>query len=637
MQPVDRQGGERPVALAASAFEALFSQGPAGMLIVARDLRILDANPRVREYFALPETEAAEPYLIEETAPPFPDLRQMLEQMFDAGAPVLTRVLRTRGSEPEDDGFWECSALPLSRTAHHDGGALVVVRDIGDRKHMERRLRESQARLLTALAASHAGTFGKRLAAGAVDVDQAFRQLWSFRPDEVLDIPTVAARIHPQDRERVLRTLACADRDGGAFDLEYRICAPDGTTRWLVEKGLTQGEPPERTLIGACVDITRQKQAEQALRDADRRKDEFLAMLAHELRNPLAPIRNVVDVLALRPEPLSETGRWGMGVIDRQVRQLTRLVDDLLDLSRISSGRVHLHPEILDMRSVVRSAQENIGPRIQQKALTLQVATPEQPVLVFGDSARLLQIVENLLDNAVKFTESGGRLTVSLHPEPNAAVLEVADTGIGIDPKLLPEVFDLFRQADQSLARPYGGLGVGLTLVQRLVALHHGSVRAQSPGLGHGSIFVIELPLAAAANDHDRAAPRHAPAPGLQALIVDDNCDAADALRSPLESIGHNARCAYDGAHALAAVQSERPDVVLLDIGLPDMDGFTVAEQLLARYPGLPLVALTGFGREEDRARCIAAGFAEHLIKPVDVSELEQTLARVAPPQPLTV
>lgn len=378
-----------------------------------------------------------------------------------------------------------------------------------------------------------------------------------------------------------------------------------------------------------------QLEAEQALREADRRKDEFLATLAHELRNPLAPIRIGLQTLArLRPDEEAPAARVHQ-IMERQLQVLVRLIDDLLDVSRISTGKVRLERERVDMRDVVEAALESSGPALEAGSHDLHVELPIAPVWVLGDPQRLSQVVSNLLTNAAKYTPDGGSICVALCVEATEAVVRVSDDGIGIAAEMLDRIFDLFAQVDRTLDRAQHGLGIGLSLVRKLMTLHGGSVTAESPGLGLGSTFTVRLPAIAAA----LAQPSDAVDPAgdargvrrLRMLVVDDNVDAADTLVLLLEAYGHEMRSAYSGAAALRLARQFRPDVVLCDIGLPGIDGYTVASRLRAdaRLVSTVLVAVSGWGTEEVRRRARAAGFDYHLVKPVDLDSINGILERL--------
>jgi signal transduction histidine kinase/DNA-binding response OmpR family regulator len=367
------------------------------------------------------------------------------------------------------------------------------------------------------------------------------------------------------------------------------------------------------------------------VQDADRQKNEFLSMLAHELRNPLAPIRNANEVLRHKPNDTDKI-RWAQGVIERQLTHLVRLVDDLLDVSRLTLGKIRLSVEPVALGRVVAHAVEATQPIIDQFSHKLEVVVPREPVQVHGDEARLTQVLINLLNNAAKYTEPGGRIFVTVGIENGLAAIRVRDTGIGIAPELLPSVFDLFTQASRSLDRSQGGLGVGLTLVRQLVEMHGGSVEAFSEGSGQGSEFVVRIPLLveersppapeANGNHGGRDRPRQ-----LRVVVVDDNVDGAESLADLLGLLGHQVKVAHDGPGAMELIGMFRPEVVLLDIGLPGMDGYEVARRLRSGDRPVPLlVAVSGYGREEDLQHAREAGFEHHFVKPVQFESIRTLL-----------
>ena len=368
------------------------------------------------------------------------------------------------------------------------------------------------------------------------------------------------------------------------------------------------------------------REAENALRLSDRRKDEFLAMLAHELRNPLSPIRTASDLLPRIVAPGDERVDATLRVMQRQVRQLARLVDDLVDVSRITQGRVELHSEVLELGSVIAQALESVEPQLKEKHHRV-LRRPEWPTLyVSGDRARLVQCVSNILANAAKYTDPEGEISIDLQEQQGTAVISVQDNGVGMSAELLPKIFDLFVQSERSLDRSQGGLGIGLSVVRQLVGMHQGTVTARSPGMGQGSTFEIRLPCVATPA---REAPKSTPtaAATKRVLVVDDNQDAADSLSALLQVYGHEVRTVYEGESALALAAQFAADVVLLDIGLPGLNGYEVAGRLRAMDAAVRLVALTGYGQPEDVKRALRAGFDAHLVKPVDLDHVLQALA----------
>jgi len=374
------------------------------------------------------------------------------------------------------------------------------------------------------------------------------------------------------------------------------------------------------------------RQGKRVLEQADRQKDEFLAMLAHELRNPLAPIPHAIQVLE-EFSPADVDLKWARDVIDRQVQNLTRMVDDLLDVSRISRGKINLQKERVRLAHVVADAVEIARPLIESRKHKLTVTIPPEPMWLDADPTRLAQVVYNLLNNAAKYTEKGGHIGLTVSKEGHQAILRVRDTGIGISPEKLSEIFELFTQLDRSLDRSQGGLGIGLTLVRRIVEMHGGNVYAFSEGPGEGSVFEVCLPLPLARKQRDEEGEKteDSPAsfPSRRILLADDNEDFAECCVRLFRRRGHKVAFAHDGPTALELAQSFQPEVAFLDIGLPGINGHELARQL-RQARGLDnvlLVALTGYGQEEDRRRSLEAGFDFHLTKPTRFNELEQLLA----------
>ncbi|WP_437592841.1 hybrid sensor histidine kinase/response regulator [Sorangium sp. So ce1000] len=449
--------------------------------------------------------------------------------------------------------------------------------------------------------------------------------------------------LHPDDRERVFAAWRAAVGGLAPYDLEYRIRWRDGGYQWFKVRGRPIRDASGRIVrwFGIAINIHDLKTAEQALRDADRRKDEFLAMLAHELRNPLAPVRTAVAMLR-RIGAADPVQRRARDVIDRQVTHMVRLIDDLLDISRIARGRIQLHKARCDLVSIVRQTAEDYRANLEVDGVALSVIAPDEPLWVEGDDTRLAQMLGNLLQNAGKFTHAGGRVRVRVEAGPpgpgrvegalGQAVITVEDNGVGMDPALLARLFDPFSQADQGLARSKGGLGLGLALVKGLAELHGGTVAAQSDGPGCGSTFTLRLPLAApiardqqAASDGEGASRR-----GLRVLVIEDNHDAAESLEMLLTLSGYDVETAFDGPTGLTAARTRPPDVVLCDLGLPGgMDGYDVARAIRAE-PSLAstrLVALSGYGQDEDRRRSREAGFDKHLVKPAEDTALMEALS----------
>jgi PAS domain S-box-containing protein len=407
---------------------------------------------------------------------------------------------------------------------------------------------------------------------------------------------------------------------------EYEFLSPT-TQRWVE----IHAYPSPEGLSVFFRDIHERKVLEQSLREADRRKDEFLATLAHELRNPLGPIRHAAAVLHVHSMPLPEQ-KWASEVIDRQVQQMARLLDDLLDVSRITRNRLELRTASTPLADIVKSALELAQPLVESQRHRLSLSLPDEPLILQADAARLAQVFANLVNNAAKYTDPGGDIALAARREGDAVVVSVKDNGIGIAPAHLPVVFDMFSQAEPALQRAHGGLGIGLSLVRALVQMHGGTVTAHSDGVGRGSEFVVRLPLQAAATP--RAAPEDAcdaesPAGSRRILVVDDSSDSAESLALWLRLQQHEVRTAGDGPSALEEAQRFRPEIAVLDIGLPRMDGYELARRLRQQEwaGGMVLVAMTGWAQEHDRRLASEAGFDQHLTKPVAVESIARIIA----------
>ena len=381
-------------------------------------------------------------------------------------------------------------------------------------------------------------------------------------------------------------------------------------------------------VAGTTRDITERKQMEAALREADRRKDEFIAMLAHELRNPVAPIRNAAEILSRLSSDERVLGI--AGVLKRQTDQLSRLLDDLLEVARITQGQIKLRTETVAIQTCVQMAVEAVEPMLKERLQRLSVTREGLSIFVNADKVRLTQCIANLLTNAAKFTPADGYICVNSRVTADHAIIEVTDTGVGIAADLLPRLFDLFVQGHRSLDRSEGGLGIGLSVVKQLVEMHGGHVTGSSDGVGHGATFEIHLPLARAA-----AAPRESISEESDAkrriLVVDDNNDAADSMAALLEIEGHQVKAVYTAEAALAEVDLLKPDLILLDIGLPRISGYEVVQRIKAAHPSIHVVALSGYGRPEDKQRAAAAGFDAHVVKPVAFDVLRQIMNRGSP------
>ena len=443
--------------------------------------------------------------------------------------------------------------------------------------------------------------------------------------------------IHPEDEPRVMEALQKSVRENGHFEAEFRHLRGDGSIHWIATRARVIEERGRAVrMVGVVMDISERKRTNDALRlqaeqlaEADRRKDEFLAVLGHELRNPLAPIQNALDLLALEPGEPANIERT-RSLMTRQVRHLVRLVDDLLDVSRIRSGKIALVKSRVELAALVRSAVELSTPVIEARRHQLEVDLPPHPVWLDADPTRVPQLLANLLNNAAKYTVDGGRIWLMAGADDGEIVVKVRDTGIGMTPEALAQVFELFAQGDGAQHTVQGGLGVGLSLARSLAELHGGTLRAHSDGPGKGTEFELRLPCATRVEAPAAPTPMEAlQARTRRVLIVDDNADAADSLGLILKHSGHEVRVAHAGREALDIARGFRPEVWILDLGMPEMDGYEVAHAVRsdAALSDTRLIALSGYGQTDDRARTRAAGFHAHLVKPVEYDALERVIA----------
>ncbi len=505
--------------------------------------------------------------------------------------------------------------------------------DVSALHEAERSLREAEERLRLATLAGHIGIWEWDIDADVVTWSDQVYSLYDLAPGDFGGrAEDFAALVHPDDLPEVWGKIEAAIAGTAEFVIEFRAVLPDGNIRWLSAWAQVpcneRGERPR--MVGATISIDSYKKAELALRDSDRRKDEFLAMLAHELRNPLAAIGAASKVMSLRfAEPVH--ARRASEIISRQVGHMTGLVDDLLDVARVTRGLIAIDHEVIDMKPIIEQAIEQSMPLIESRGHALTTHIDPAPALVCGDRTRLIQALVNVIGNAAKYTPPGGHIDLSLQMHRNEVELTVTDDGVGIDPLLMPHLFHLFVQGERNAARADGGLGIGLALVKGIVDLHGGRIDAFSDGLGAGSRLRMILPASTVAAQTTTpgsldASPSARP---LQILLVDDNRDAADMLKELLELAGHQIVVRNDARSALERLDGEPPQVFILDIGLPDMDGHELAVRLRERARTSTFIALTGYGQPEDRQRSAAAGFDHHLVKPVNTDMLLGLLAAI--------
>ncbi len=539
-----------------------------------------------------------------------------------------TLLIARDGTEhPIDD-----SASPIRDAEGTILGVVLIFRDITERKRAER----NRLQLAAIVESSDDAIIGMDLDGIIRSWNRGAEQLYSYTAEEVVGKPLslLIPPDHPDELPTILERLRSGER------IEHfetaRVCK-DGR-RVDVSLSISPIKDESERIIGVSKiarDITERKRLYEQLQEADRRKDEFLAILAHELRNPLAPIRNALQIIRLAGDNKASVEKAAV-VMERQLQQMVRLIDDLMDVTRIARNKMKLRQERCELATVVRNAVETSRPLIEAAGHELTVTLSDEPILVDADSARMSQVFSNLLNNAAKYTERGGRIAITLQREDSHAVLRVKDTGIGISAEHLPHLFEMFSQVERSLERSQGGLGIGLNLAKRLTEMHGGTIEAHSDGLNKGSEFIVRLPAVSdsptqphiAAEQEDKPVPQR-----CKVLIVDDDEDTVTSLSIMLRILGHEVLSAYDGVQALETAKSFQPDVVLLDIALPRMNGYEVARRIRQESWGenMKLVALTGWGQEEDKRRSIEAGFDHHLTKPMEPTALEVLLKELCP------
>ena len=622
--------------LGEAVLETLLRKTPIGFAFLDRSLRFVVVNDKLAEINGLPADAHIGQHVCEIVPTLAATVREVTDRIVQTGEPVLNHEFEGETSAAVGERrWWNESWYPIHNPQDELIGFGAMIEDITERKRAEAAVKAAQERRRKALSIETVGRLIFDLEGRILEANAAFERMSGYSIDELraIDWNVLTPPEYAAVTARAAGELATV---GKTAAYEKEMIRKDGSRWWgLFAPTRVAGQGRESECVEFIIDITHNKEIEQELREADRRKNEFLATLAHELRNPMAPLRNGLHIVRLSSEPDSPL-HGVVEIMDRQLNHLVRLVDDLLDVGRIASGKVELRRSRGGLKEVLARGIEASQAIIDAHHHELEVDEGKEQLFVYGDLDRLAQVVSNLLFNAAKYTDDGGRITVAIRCDNSEAVIEVSDTGIGIPANDLTHVFDLFSQVRVHQAHTEGGLGIGLALVKQLITMHGGQVRAQSAGLGSGTTFTVRLPLMPGGNDEIKQAssPVYA-APGgqrLRILVVDDNIDVAASLTTLLEMQGHEVLSAHDGVEAIAKARDNVIDAALLDIGMPKLDGIETARRL-REMPGgrkVLLVALTGWGQDKDRERTRNAGFDHHLVKPVDPATLAEILREAA-------
>ena len=634
-QFIKRKRAEEALRTSEARKTAMFDAALDGIISMDQLGKVIEFNPAAQRMFGYSHNEALGRPLAELIIPRRlrEDHRRGIAHYLATGeGPVLNRRLELPAIRADGTEF----PVELSITRLSGEGPPVFtsyIRDISEQKQAALAVQESERRFSRFMQHLPGLAWSKDLSGRYVFANDSALKIFGKTSDELygktdVDIfpPETAAQFQDNDRRALMsesgvQTIETLNHDDG--DVHYSI----------VSKFPIPGPDGQPALIGGmAVDVTERMKMEESLKDADRRKDEFLATLAHELRNPLAPISNALHILRLSGDlpPAAERVR---DIMERQVNHLVRLVEDLLEVSRVTRGKIELRKEPVDLARVIESAVDTSRPLIEAAGHQLAISLSPEVIILHADPVRLVQVISNLLNNAAKYTETGGQIWLTAQRDGNQVLISVRDNGMGIPPDMLPRVFDMFAQVEPKLRSSQGGLGIGLTLAKNLIQIHGGQIETRSEGLGKGSEFIVRLPLAA---PPDAAAPQPTfppsakkPLPVRKILVVDDTQAAVYILGRLLEALGQQVRTANSGAAALENVQQEKPDVVISDIAMPNMDGYELAQRLrqLPSMESVVLVALTGYGQDNDRRRALESGFDYHLVKPASIESLQELLA----------
>lgn len=654
-------------ALALALLDGLFANAPIGFAFFDRERRVLRLNDWFARLVGVPPADQAGRSIGDFAPGAAAAMGPLIDRVFSTSESLVnSEISLETAAQPGVRRSWLTGYYPVQP---RPGGSVelvgAVVVEITDRKEAEEALRASQHRLNLVIDSIGLGMWYSDLPAGRMRSNDLFRAHLGFAADQAIDPDSLYSRVHPDDRERVRRAIQTSIATGSLFDVDCRIATDDLEGRWIraIGRPMVNTSGRAASFDGITMDITermrgqaerallldRERQARGEAERISRVKDEFVATLSHELRTPLNAILGWAQLLRGKPSDLATVSR-GLEVIERNSRVQVRMIDDLLDMSRIISGKLRLDVQRVSLAGIIEDAIEAIRPAAEAKGVALRGIVDPGVGTTHGDPNRLQQIIWNLLSNAIKFTPRGGKVHVMVHRVNSHTEIVVSDTGMGISPDFLPHVFERFKQADATTTRRFGGLGLGLSIVRHLVELHGGTVSVRSEGADKGATFTVSLPVTpirAGTVEQDREHPRveralpggtgDIPLDGIRVLVVDDEPDARELLRRVLEGRGAQVLLAGSALEALERLEGDAPDVLVSDIGMPDIDGYELIRRVRARGPGsgasIPAAALTAFARSEDRTRAMLAGYQVHMAKPVEPAELVAVVATLARPR----
>lgn len=640
---LQRMQGERALVESEARKAAMLNAALDCVITIDDEDRVLEWNPAAETTFGYSRDDALGKSIAELIIPVAhreAHYHGMARYLATGHGPVLGKVVELPAQRADGSEFQAELVICPIRTGT-DTLFTAYLRDISGRKRSELAVQESEGRLQLAVEIAQMGTFEIDLLTDAVTVNDSGRKIYGW-PSRETTFSAVQAHFHPDDRDMVMQEVqkALNPASGATFDVEQRIYRTSGEMRWIRVRGRGQFEGDGGAVrpvkcVGTYLDVTERKLTEESLREAAQRKDEFIALLAHELRNPLAPLRNGLEVMRFA-ESDQQLVRESRQMMERQLSHMVRLIDDLLDVSRLSRNRLDLRRARVLLSDVINAAIETSRPGIEQARHDFRASIPPEPLYLDADITRLAQVFGNLLTNSAKYTQPDGhiRLTAERHGESIQVVVE--DDGIGIPAESLAGIFEMFSQVDRSIERTSGGLGIGLALVKGLVEMHGGEITARSEGAGKGSTFTVVLPLAS--ESIEKPADPAGPSPTDQSplsrriLVVDDNQDSAKSLAKMLSLLGHEVETAHDGIEALEVAERFHAEIILMDLGMPRLNGYDATRQIREHPWGrdIYIIALTGWGQESDRRRSRSAGCDAHLVKPVEFTQLRKTMDELA-------